>query len=304
MKKFLITALLAATSTSSLLAQKEVRAFIMTPKDTFGGLIKSANEKKFIWRESEQTTRSQSQSIATSTVYFFQPPELTEALELYKSRKYQEAAEKLSAVAASYKKIEGMKGNPSSLAYFYQMECYRKLENLEKLSELSGKFRPQFLLREDFKTQQEIYSVFWEAVRTKGWDRIVSIANDDKWRKRKLPGNLRAQIAYCEGLAHEGLKQPIKALNAYNNAFVADFAASEEITRKSATNCLRIIYDHPDVKTTIKLYPTDDYSDNMNGALLIKEGIGLLKLWDQILGAGQPAPKKYQTLLKYPPKKS
>ena len=33
----------------------------------------------------------------------------------------------MAAVAASYKRIEGLKGNSSSIASFYEMECYRAI---------------------------------------------------------------------------------------------------------------------------------------------------------------------------------
>ena len=95
---------------------------------------------------------------------------------------------------------------------------------------------------------------------------------------------------------------PIKALNAYNGAFVADFGASEEITKKSALNCLRILSEHEDVKLAMSLYNTEDYSDDSNGAFLIKEGTALIKLWDKTLGSGEKLPEKFNVFLKFPPK--
>ncbi len=50
------------------------------------------------------------------------------------------------------------------------------------------------------------------------------------------------------------------------------------------------------------LYTTEDYSDDSNGAMLIKEGTALLKLWDKVLGAGEKVPAKYKEFLKFPPK--
>lgn len=301
MKKILTTALLLSSSISSLFAL-EPRILIVTAKETFTGLMIDADKKDFLWRESAKSTVKRKQSQRSATVYFIQPPEFTEALELYKSRNYKDAAEKFAATAEAYKKLTEIPGNPSTLAGFYELECFRRMEDLESLVAKAATFTPDSLLQDFHKVQYEMYSVFWDAVRTKGWTRLDAIAMDEKWRNRKLPGNLRAQIAYCHGLALEGMEQPIKALNAYNNAFVADFSASEEITRKSATNCLRILVNHKDVKTTMKLYPTEDYSDNSNGAGLIKEGTALLKLWDKVLGAGEKVPDKYKVFLKFPPK--
>lgn len=301
MKTILTTALFLAASFGSLLGA-EPRILIITDKDTFTGYMLDSNKTKFLWRESKISTVRREQSLRTCTVYFLQAPEFTEALELYKSRNYKDAATKFAACAEEYSNFTEVKGNPSTLAAFYEMECYRRLEDLEKLSGLVEKFDPENLLQTYHKVQYEIYGVFWDAVRTKSWNRLDQICRDEDWRNRKLPGSLRAQIAYCHGLALEGAGQPIKALNAYNNAFVADFSASEELTRKSALNCLRILHDHEDVKTTMELYSTEDYSDDSNGAALIKEATALLKLWDKVLGAGEKIPAKYKVFLKYPPK--
>jgi len=295
MKKILTTALLFAGSVSSLFSA-EPRILIITEKDTFSGFMIAADKSNFLWRENAQSTVRRRQSQSTATVYFIQPPEFTEALDLYKGRKYKEAGEKFGEVEKAYSKINEIAGNPSTLAGFYQMECYRRLG--DKFST----FIPEKLLLENHKVQCQLYGVFWDAVRTKGWSRLDAIATDEKWRNRKLPGNLRAQIAYCHGLALEGEEKPMKALNAYNNAFVADFSASEGITRKAAENCLRILAAHKDVKTAMSLYDTEDYSDNSNGAILIKEGTALLKLWEKVLGSGEKVPAKYKVFLKYPPK--
>lgn len=302
--KTILTMALALSATLGSLIGAEARVLIVTDKDTFKGYMMDANATKFLWREDQKTLVTREQNIRTCTVYFLQAPEFTEALELYKSRNYKDAATKFAACTEAYSKLTEVKGNPSTLASFYEMECYRRLDDLETLAGLVGKFQPENLLHTDHKTQYEIYGVFWDAVRTKSWDRLDAICSDEKWRGRKLPGSLRAQIAYCHGLALEGAGKPIKALNAYNNAFVADFSASEEITRKSALSCLRIILDHEDVKTTMSLYPTEDYSDDSNGAALIKEATALLKLWDKVLGSGEAIPPKYKIFLKYPPKRA
>lgn len=302
MKKILTSALVLSSSLSSLFAA-EPRILVITEKDTFNGLMIAADKTNFLWRETEKSTVSRKQSRSNATVYFVQPPEFTEALELYKSRNYKDAATKFAAVEKAYSKVDEIPGNPSTLAGFYQLECFRRLEDLEALNAKVATFQAGNLLQENHKVQYELYSVFWDTVRGKAWPRLDSIASDDKWRTRKLPGSLRAQIAYCHGLALEGMEKWSDALIAYNNAFVADFSASEEITRKSAENCLRILLNHKDVQLAMKLYPTEDYSDDSNGAALIKEATSLLKLWDKVLGAGEKVPDKYKVFLKFPPKK-
>ena len=305
MKTILIPTLALFATVVSLFGQerKQPRILIITDDDAFSGYMLDANKTEFLWTENDRSTLNRRQRLSSCTVYFIHPPELIEAQELYKSRNYKDAAEKFAQCFKDYERFKEVPGNPATLAGFYEMECYRRLEDLETLMSLAGKYDPQHLLHQNHKLQYELYSVFWDAVRTKGWSRLEAICDDPKWRDRKMPGSLRAQLCYCQGLAREGIGKPIKALNSYNGAFVADFAASEEITRKSALNCLRIILDHPDVKTAMELYSTEDYSDESNGAELIKEATALLTLWDKVLGAGEKIPAKYKVFLKYPPKK-
>lgn len=304
MKTILITTTILGAAFGSLLGQnKEPQILIFQDDgDGFKGFMIDSNQREFSWRENERSTDVNVQRLSTSTVYFYQPPELTEAMELYKSRNYKDAAAAFAQVAEDYDRFTEVKGNPATQAGFYELECYRKLRDLETLMTKAAEYDPQNLLHEYHQLQYEIYSIFWDAVRTKSWERLEAICADPKWRNEKLPGNIRAQLAYCEGLAKEGTGKPMEALNAYNGAFVADFSASEEITRKSAENCLRILLAHPDVKTAMNLYSSEDYSDDSNGAGLIKEATALLQLWDKVLGGGEEVPSKYKVFLEYPPK--
>lgn len=303
MKTILTAALALTASLGSVLAQKSSpRVLLMNGEDSFSGFMVAADKRKITWKESETSTTLRELSTPATTVYFIEPPEFTEALELYKSRNYKDARTKFASCANLYEKTREVKGNFSTLAKFHEMECARKLEDLDGLAALYEKFDGEKLTHEYHKLQVKMYGVFWDAVRTQSWTRLDGIIMDDEWYLTRLPGNLRAQLAYCHGLALEGMEKPIQALTAYNKAFVADFGASENITSKAALNCLRILSEHPDVALAKKLYPTEDYTDFMNGALLIKEGTALVKLWDKSLGSGEKLPELYKDFLKYPPK--
>ena len=301
MNKFLTSVLLSITPLGPLIAA-EPQVLIITGSDTFKGFIVAADKKNFLWRETEKATVTKKQSRSSASVYFYQPADFTEALELFKSRNYKDAAVKFEAVEKAYNKVDEIIGNPSTLAGFYQLECYRRMGDLEALAKKAATYSPENLLSENHKLQFEMYGVFWDEVRKQSWTRIDSIASDEKWKKRKLPGMLRAQIYYCHGLALEGQGKLTEALIAYNSAFVADFSASETISRKAATNCLNIILNHEDVKSAMKLYPTDEYNENSNGARLIREATALLSLWDKALGGGEKAPDKYKVFLRFPQK--
>ena len=304
MKTIVTTALVLATSLGSAFAQKEKepRALMFTDKNVLKGWIVAANDKVVRYKETENSTVYRDLRLAAAKVYFLEPPEFTEAMELFKSRNYAEAKDKFEACAKIYKKVDEIKGNYSTLSTFFQMECLRKLEDLAQLSPLIESLNFELLGRAEHHTQVKIYSVFWEAVRTKSWSRLDAIASDPEWRNLKVSGGLRAQMSYCHGLALEGLDKPIQALTAYNHAFVSDFAASEEITRKAALNCLRIIDNDDSVKLAKKLYNTEDHNPDSTGAFLIKEGIALIKLWDKTLGNGATLPANYKGLERFPPK--
>ena len=304
MKTFVTTALALTASLGTSLAQqaKEPFALMFKGDDTFKGWIVAATDKTVRYKETENSTTYRDIRLSSAKVYFLEPPEFTEAMELFKSRNYAEAKDKFAACAKIYKKVEEVKGNYSVLATFYQMECLRKLEDLAQLGPMIQDLNVDILPREEHKLQVKIYSVFWEAVRTKSWSRLVAIASDPDWKNRKMSGGLRAQISYCHGLALEGIDKPVQALTAYNHAFVSDFSASEEISRKAALSCLRIIDNQDSVKLAKKLYSTEDHDPDSMGNFLIKEGIALIKLWDKVLGNGATLPANYKGLLKFPPK--
>ncbi|MGJ8697602.1 MAG: hypothetical protein ACSHYF_14890 [Verrucomicrobiaceae bacterium] len=305
MKTLAISALsLFSTVTllSGQVASKEPRALIMTEDDTISGFVVASSSKSLRYKETEQSTNFKDVRLSSVNVYFLEPPEFTEAMEVYRNRNYEEASEKFALCAETYKKVDEVKGNYSTLAVFYQMECARKLGNLTKLSEMMSTFIAEPLIRKEHLTQIELNNVFWEAVRTKAWARLIAIGTDPDWQDKVFSGSLRAQINYCMGMAYEGEKEPLKALNAYNGAFVADFSASEVLTRNAALACLRILKDHEAVVLGMKLYGTDDYDEASTGAFLIREGLALVKLWDKSLGGGQKMPEEYKVFLKYAPK--
>ena len=99
MKKILTAALFLAASVTSLFGATEARILIVTEEDTFTGWMMDATKLKFLWRETQETLVKREQSLLSCTVYFLQAPEFTEALELYKSRNYRDAAPKFAALS-------------------------------------------------------------------------------------------------------------------------------------------------------------------------------------------------------------
>jgi hypothetical protein len=199
MKTILTAAFALTASLGSALAQDEPQVLLMTDKETYSGYMVSADKTKILWKETEASTVRRQLSLATTTVYFIEPAQFTEAMELFKSRNYKDARTKFAECSTLFEKVREVKGNFSTLAKFYEMECARKLEDLDGLAALYEKFDPENLLHEYHKMQVKIYGIFWDAVRTKSWIRLDGLVMDNEWRNTRLPGNLRAQIARSPG---------------------------------------------------------------------------------------------------------
>ena len=230
------------------------------------------------------------------SIYLIEPKEFAQALDLFQARKYAEAKVKFAAIKLRHKSMESMPGNHSALAEFYELECMRKLGDLEGLAAGLKGFIKDPLTRESQLRQVDAY-VFWDAVRTKSWARIDALAKERA--AEHLPNFIRAQIGYCHGLALEALGKTGPALNAYNTAMVADSGASEEITRLAALNVMRIHKANPAVQLAMKLWRTPDENKNAQGYYRLLEASAMAKFYEFLLGGGTPLPAEYKDLLKF-----
>lgn len=215
--------------------------------------------------------------------YFIQPKIFIEAMALYNGRNYAEAKEKFTECEMAYKSIDTAPNNYSSLAGFYKMECSRRMFDLSSLSQEMEKFLKTGLTRESHIQQLEV-NAFWEAVRLKEWDRLDRLAQ--AWRKRKVTGSQRAQIAYCHGVALENLSkkdphQLSKALIAYNIVMSADFTASVELVIRATSNTLALYDSDEGVKQAIRFWKTEDENPNSTGYLRLMEANAVVKLYKQ-----------------------
>ncbi len=224
-------------------------------------------------------------------VHVGEPEDFTAAMNLYRARRYQEARTKFVAVKDRYRPIEGLEDSISTLAAFYEMECLRKEGDLEALATALQKFSKGPLSREYQSRQLELY-VLWDAVRTKSWERLESLARERA--NVKLPGDQRAQVAYCLGLALEGLGRPGEALVSYNMAITADAGASEVVTRRAALRILAIYHDDPEVKAAVKAGKNEDPDRPSSGAVKLAQARSVARLFELSLGAGLPLPSEFK----------
>lgn len=298
MKTLTTTLLVFAASAGALLAQQKERvvALIGLNGEFNRVYIVDGTSKVLRFTDNEKSTVFKDVNVSSlDTLYFMEPDDFTAAMELFRSRNYTEARAKFAETAEKYKWLQGIDGNFHTLSVFYQMECCRKLGELDALKALLDTFLPEPLLRETDRQQVDVYK-YWEAVRGKSWPRLVEIADSEL--EKHYPGALRAQISYCLGLAYEGMKEPRKALTAFNEGFISDFAASEAVARNSALGCLRLLSNNEDVQQAIKLYGTKDANPNSEGSQLLKEANAITKLWDIALGGGEKLPAEYKMFLK------
>ncbi len=232
------------------------------------------------------------------TVHAGEPRELAVAMDLYQDRKYAEAKSKFIEVKERFKADNAAENNPSSLAAFYETECLRKLGDLEGLADARRKFVTPPLTRAWQLRQLEIDEL-WEAVRTKNWARVETLAKERT--ATCLPGDQRAQVAYCHGLALEALGRPTEALLAFNIAMTADAGASEEIARQAALHILGIHQADPEVQAALKLRGTKDEDKASNGSKNLTEAAAVAELFQLSLGGGTPLPAGFAKFLQNGP---
>lgn len=301
MKSLLPYLALPVFAISGAHAQQQAEAFLIYEEgDVERVWITAATAVAIRYKGTEQAVDTEDAKIDEfQSIYILEPPTLSEAIELYQGRKYSEAKDKLAAVKTAYKAIEELPDNPSTLAAYLELECLRKLGDLDGLAKALETFDKAGLTREYQQRQIELYAM-WDAVRTKDWSRLESICVERL--KERMPGFQRAQIGYCLGLALDSQDKLIPAINAYNIAMTADTGASEDITRLAAENSLRLYKKDTDVQTAIKLWGTPDEVVGSSGHQRLLEAAALAELYELSLGGGQPLPADFKDLLKYVPK--
>lgn len=290
----------AAPAAPAAVAATQAPAYIIyddgNKDDAF---IVAATKTQIRYKTTPQAVDTEDMNISEcQAIYLLEPPIYRQAMEEYQGRKYAEAKENFAKCKVMFKPTSALDNNYSTLGAFYELECLRRLGDLEGLSKALEGFRKDGLMRDHHLRQLELY-VFWDAVRTKSWDRVIALGNDRM--QEKLPSYQRAQVAYCMGLAYEALKQESKALNSFNAALVADAGATEEIADQAAQGIMRIHLANEEVKLAMRLWGTKDENKFSTGYLNLQEAGAIAALYDLTLGNGKKLPAAQAVLLKYKP---
>lgn len=263
----------------------------------FRGYVIAATDTQIRYKLTSVSTDFNDAKISDfATIFLVRPKEYTEAMDLYEAGKYKEAQEKFRVYKEFSKPIAALKGNYHTLSAFHEMECMRRLGDLEGIAAALKDFSKGALINEYHLRQLDLY-IMWDAVREKSWDRVISIASERD--SEALPGYQRAQIGYCKGLALQNLGRIGEALTQYAVAMTADAGASEILTNKAALNSLRIYFDNEEVKFAMSVWGTPDESKNSNGRSLLLEANALASEYEALLGLGDPLPGEFKPFLKY-----
>jgi tetratricopeptide (TPR) repeat protein len=232
------------------------------------------------------------------TIYIMEPRDYSAAMNLYHGRKFEEARAAFATIKTRYQPLATLENNPSTLAAFFEMECMRRLGDLEGLAAALPQFDKEQLTRESQLRQLELY-LMWDAVRAKNWQGVDKLAAERA--KTRLPGDQRAQVAYCHGLALEGLERPDEAILAYQTALTADSGASMEIARQSALRILTLLKQDPDVQRAIRAWGTEDENKNFVGYTRLLEASALAVMFEAVFSGGSPLPADLRDLPKFRP---
>ncbi len=263
--------------------------------------IVSATKTNVRYRETEISTQIEESRINRfDTIFIQEPPDYSKAIDLYQGRKYSEARELFAKIKETYSPVATIENNPSTLAAFHEMECLRKLGDLEGLATALRGFDKSALTREYQLRQIELY-LMWEAVRGENWEQVEKIVEERA--KSRLPGDQRAQLAYCHALALEATDRQQEAVAAYHRAMVADSAASEEISRPAVLRVLAILTAKPEVKRAIQFWGKPEQNTAGPGYNQLLEAASLANLYLMSLGGGEPLPEPFKDLPGFRPAK-
>lgn len=247
--------------------------------------------------EDDTTTVTKTISISSVERFFFpEPPGFTTAMGHFRARDYQTALAGFSKVAADYQAVRRLTNNPSTRALYFEIECLRLLGEYSKMSQKLGTFNKSGLVRENELRQLEL-NLMWDAVGREAWEQLVHLVNQRAGTT--MPGGQIAQVAYCRGLVHESKEELDDALVAYNEAMIADAAASEVVARMAALNILRILDADPLVQTAREAWGTEDEMKNSPGYTKLLEAGAVARLFVDFVGAGAPLPDPFKDYVKY-----
>jgi hypothetical protein len=232
--------------------------------------------------------------VAGLRISLVETPGFREAMSLYGSRRYRSAREKFGAIQLAYQDFSFLPDNPSTLAAFQVLECYREEGDLESLVKAAAGFDKSKLTRESQQRQFDLYGM-WDAVRSQSWDRLEGICRERL--EQRLPGDQRSQAAYCLGLALEARGKADDALASYHEAMVASLGAQDTVTREAALHAMRLYRKKPGVAAALAQRGKNNKDAGGDSDPDLRELLALAKNYPAQYAAGQSLPDDLKDLL-------
>jgi hypothetical protein len=299
MKTLILSLLLPALAIPAFSQGYQVEAILSKPDDggTFRAYILATTKTQFRYKTTAVSTDFIDARLSDfTTIFLVEPPEYTEAIDLFESRKYQEAREKFAEVKAIHSPIASLPDNFHTLAAFHEMECLRHLGDYEGLADVLKNFIKNPLTRNNHLRQLDLY-VMWDAVHAAAWDRVLLIASERD--AEALPGYQRAQVAYCKGLALDNLDRGREAIVEYSVAMTADSGASEILAQQAAVKALGVYQRDPEVQIAIQNWGAEDENKNSPGYTRLTEAAALAIFYGKYLSLGKALPAELKAFEKY-----
>lgn len=311
---------------SSILAQEkqlQLKAFItkadgkpLSPKAIV--YVEKISAGKLWYRTEPKAVNIKDVTIAAQqAVFISRPADFVAAIELFEDRKYEAALNAFQAIKVKYDAFTDIDNSIPALAGLYELDCYRKLKQYDKLSEAEKVFaKSRYLAKPSFKQQIEIYKL-WTAAQDKENFPLIAKQYETKWKTPKLPNYLRAQVEFLYGKALEGLGKDNEALIAFSKAMNADFAASEVLSLEAITASFNLISRDKEVQEIRTLWDKSlQGNKNLKGLLRLKintmpymrllEASALVRIHDKLglsgvdsIGKAIPLPARYADYGKY-----
>ena len=233
------------------------------------------------------------------SIFLYDPADYLQALDLYESGQYEEAMKAFVVVKERCTRLyPGIPNNPGVMSGFYELECLRKLNHLEGLRRALQDFNQEALTSRVALQQIELYEL-WDAIRAGRNQDALVIA--DRYAGKRLPGDQRAQVAYCRGRAMEELMYlDHRVLMAYQTAITADAGASEQITRDAILRSLEILHGDEQAKDALRHFQQANGAEMILGFTKVMEAAGLCAVYEDQFGR---VPAKYRHYLEFTPEK-
>lgn len=248
--------------------------------------LTGATESQLKYKQTEQTTKIDTVDRSrVQSVFFIEPDSFVKAMRAFQTANFEDALLQFQNCKEEFKDVDTVPGNYSTLAAYFEMECFRLSGQFDKLEAAKEKFLSAPLLRQEFLEQVEFYAA-WIAAKDESWERMTRLA--EEYKDKTEIGSHKAQMAYLAGLGHHNQGELEEALDNYAQAMIADYGASRNVVKMAYEKSLSILKEDEEVQTAMKIYGTADERPGSLGHRRLLQAGALVKLYQLTFGDKEP----------------